>query len=510
MSEKKHIDRLFQEKFKDFEETPNDVVWERIEARLAEKKKRRVIPIWWRYAGVAALLLLLITIGNTFLGDDIDITPNNQVVDTNSDKPLNSNNENGASSTKENFNDPVENTDQISVTQPSKDNGNSNSSPSTVEKEKEATRLNAVNEASVANVPTKNEIRTKTLLNTNVPSDEKPNVNSETNPTKDFSKSNVAVAKASEENKKTFKKDVPELVDKTTVNELINTAKNNKEAIADAKNNETKTNDGDEKKSMTIEEALEKDKDITEKENDHLNRWSVAPNAAPVFFNTMGKGSSIDPQFNNNSKTSDVNMSYGINASYALNKRLTVRSGINKVNLGYTTNDVLVFQSLGISSNIKVLKNIKPDINNGSNDISVLSAQNFADRNSESFIVGNSINTSINQSLSYIEIPLEIQYTLSDKKLGVNVIGGFSSLFLNDNELFSDFDGAKTRLGEASNVNDISYSANFGLGLNYKVSKKLRLNLEPIFKYQINTFNNTSGNFKPYFIGVYTGFGFKF
>jgi hypothetical protein len=26
----------------------------------------------------------------------------------------------------------------------------------------------------------------------------------------------------------------------------------------------------------------------------------------------------------------------------------------------------------------------------------------------------------------------------------------------------------------------------------------------------MNTFNNTSGDFKPYFIGVYTGFAIKF
>ena len=46
MSDKKHIDRLFQEGFKDFEATPSDAVWKNLEAKLNEKKKkRRVIPI---------------------------------------------------------------------------------------------------------------------------------------------------------------------------------------------------------------------------------------------------------------------------------------------------------------------------------------------------------------------------------------------------------------------------------------------------------------------------------
>jgi hypothetical protein len=94
--------------------------------------------------------------------------------------------------------------------------------------------------------------------------------------------------------------------------------------------------------------------------------------------------------------------------------------------------------------------------------------------------------------------------------MGLNVIGGFSSFFLNSNELFSETNDSRTLIGEAVNVNRVSYSANFGLGLHYKMTKKINFNFEPMFKYQINTFNNTSGDFKPFFIGVYTGVGFKF
>jgi hypothetical protein len=150
----------------------------------------------------------------------------------------------------------------------------------------------------------------------------------------------------------------------------------------------------------------------------------------------MGKGSSIDPQFNNNSKSSETNMSYGVTASYAISNKISVRSGINRVNLGYNTNDVIAFQSLSGRSSISVLQNVKPELNNNTNEVSVLSTQNFADKSSQSFATTTGVNTSINQSLSFIEIPLEIKYLLSDKKLGINVIGGFSSFFLNGNELY--------------------------------------------------------------------------
>jgi len=54
--EYKDIDRLFQEKLKDKEVTPNPKVWNAIEKKL-QKKKRRVLPIWW-FSGAASLFLL--------------------------------------------------------------------------------------------------------------------------------------------------------------------------------------------------------------------------------------------------------------------------------------------------------------------------------------------------------------------------------------------------------------------------------------------------------------------
>lgn len=64
---KDNLDKLFQEKFKDFGELPDDKVWQRLEASLDEKKKnRKVIPIWWKLGGIAAALALLFFVINPF------------------------------------------------------------------------------------------------------------------------------------------------------------------------------------------------------------------------------------------------------------------------------------------------------------------------------------------------------------------------------------------------------------------------------------------------------------
>ncbi|NNC49617.1 MAG: outer membrane beta-barrel protein [Flaviramulus sp.] len=509
MSDKKHIDRLFQEGLKDFEATPNKAVWNNIEAKLIQKKKkRRIVPIWWRYAGVAALLLLLLTIGGVYFNSPDD-SQTIQVVDTKNDGTEKSNLEIIKPI------EDVENSSEINTVIANDVSSEENNNKSKKDTNKAVLKiLKLSNETSIAGSSTS---KNKNESNVNLPLNKASNAKNKLINTNTYN----AVAKLSEKEANTnvsFRnktnntnviasstdktgdssiKNDENLINKEDDESLFkNSSQENNTSIASTKKDEPKNN------ALTIEEAIDKTNNIIEEENQ--NRWSIAPNAAPVYFNSLGEGSSIDPQFNRNSKSGELNMSYGLSAKYTLNNKISIRSGINRVNLGYNTNDVIVFQSVGVSSSS--LQNVN---NSGDDDVSIISAESINSAKSlESF---TTTNTTINQTLGYIEIPLEIQYILSDKKLGINVIGGFSSFFLSNNEIISEAEnGNRSFLGEANNINKISYSANFGLGLNYQVSKKIDLNLEPMFKYQINTFKNTSGSFTPFFIGVYTGFAFKF
>jgi len=88
MNEKKNIDRLFQEKFKDFEVAPPEFVWQNIETELQEKKKkRRILPLWFRLSGVAAILVIGMFIGWTFLNDGDNVNSNPVVLDTQETSP---------------------------------------------------------------------------------------------------------------------------------------------------------------------------------------------------------------------------------------------------------------------------------------------------------------------------------------------------------------------------------------------------------------------------------------
>lgn len=515
-NDKKHIDRLFQEGLKNFEATPSHSVWENVsEQLLTNEKQRKVIPLWMKLSAVAAGLLLLFTLGNNiFFQDNNDIPEvNKTIVDTQSKSQENTNNVNDTI-------DPKNNIDAENLAQEDSNESETKDSSNSLQKNSRNTVINK-NETVVA----KNDKNTK---NNKFDSLTKKEITDES--TKDATTN--AVASNSEKTnmvdsqKNSIKEDISKTTDiKSTVakveNQIIDKLKekeNDNEAVkslatdAIAQNNKT-DEEADEVGKISIEDVIAENNKVEDTEDElteeeFSKRWSIAPNVAPVYFNSLGTGSSMDDEFVNNTKSGEVNMSYGVSASYAINDKINVRVGVNNVKLGYNTHDVFDASSMEMNP-IKpiAIKNIEIDKTPVELAYVTVAGMSFAQVPEP---LSNEYNASINQELGFLEIPLEVQYKITNTKLGVNAIGGFSALFLNTNQIYSTLDGSSTLIGKATNINNLSYSANLGLGFNYKISNNININLEPMFKYQLNTFKNTSGNFKPYFIGVYSGLSFKF
>ena len=263
---------------------------------------------------------------------------------------------------------------------------------------------------------------------------------------------------------------------------------------------------------QTIEEAiaeqeLKKEDDLETATTEGVyKKWKIAPNVAPVYYNSLTAGSPISEDFKNNKKKGQFTTSYGIGVGYALNKRLSVRTGINRLEVGYDTEDVAVYSSPE-STGDNHYKNIT--FSSQGSGMSIASSGTYSTSQIPAAF-SSLFDSSINQRFGYLEVPLEVSYKLSDKKLRVDVIAGLSAFFLNKNEIYSENKVKTIYLGEANNLNKMSYSTNLGLGLEYKISKSINFNFDPMFKYQLNAFSNDSGNFKPYILGVYSGLSYRF
>lgn len=438
MKEKKNIDRLYQEKFRDFEATPREAVWKSISAKLQEKEKPKVLPVplWSRIAGVAAIISIIMLIGDWIL------QPQQNSVVTGEEQIL--------------------------------------------EKDRE---IITSTEAAIAHTG-----------------------NSEKNESSKSHFSNATEASLAVANEK------KEFVEKTSSIKpygarkiILSILKPEKAVTSEENSEEEEAVKNDIFKGKSILEALKEEVSEEKKEiASFAGRLEVKTHAAPIYYGNFSKGNFLDSQFDNNSSEGEVTYSYGINVAYAISDKLKIRSGVNKVSMSYNTSGIeyhSVVNPFAVSS-INYTKHDNLDNNTLTESPARGKGEPVAALNKSSF--GNLSKGMLNQRLGYLEVPVELEYKLINKKFELNVIGGASTMFLDENMISVNSGPLSTDLGQANNLNNISFSTNIGLGVDYNLNRKFKLNVEPMFKYQLNTFSSPSSQSQPYYLGVYSGFSYKF
>ena len=552
MKDNKNIERLFQEKFKDFEALPPQDSWDIIASRLNEKKKKkRIVPIWFQFSGIAASLFIIGALIWNFSGENnsTEIQNSNNTIVNTEDAKGNSNNSNITSpnneaivsdskSNEESLDKKSNNSihqyneksmDEKLVNSKLKNNSsrrnglvsngklenniNANSNQKGFKKGKNNFKKQSSSEINSENVfvanAEKNKAKRKSKSKSNKNNSAFENLFDDNNVVNNSREDKTSI------NKETIDAFFENKTSNTTTitnNDSITKQTNNSDVVV---SNEIITQDSTlvaevSKETNPLEELLkekEAGKNEDEKE-EKRSKWAISTNASPVYFNSLAQGSSIDQQFDSNSKNYATTLSLGIAGSYAINNKLSIKTGVNNINISYNTNDVLFDARMNnVENNIPTISR-NPEASNmvfssKANVVETLSGD------VENVIIENNVGA-LQQNISYIEVPLELSYKLLDKKFGIEVIGGMSTLFLNQNNISLVANGIEMEVGRANNLNSIHFSSNVGLGFKYSFWKSFNANFQPMFKYQINTFSENSGNFKPYFIGLYTGISFSF
>ncbi len=481
MKEKKNIDRLFQEKFKNFEAHPSDRVWAGI-TQNQKKDNRTIIPLWWKVGGIAAGLVLLFGLGTLLLpSNSTEVTPlvNQDTITTQSH--TNQSVVKNSIDTRE-----QQTSDQTTITSKEQVIAATNSS-----QRNSQTKSNLTTSSNASGLNSGKTSRSNSKINTSPLSNESNgliaynDVNNTT--TSSTEKKATTTNQVTKDQKTTIgKEDNPTTI---AANETVATKE--KDLVEEAKQ---------------IELNKEENTVALEEENTNSSRWDVGAVAAPVYYGDFG-GSGLDKQFADNDKSGDVNLSYGVQVSYAISPKLKIRTGVNNVDLSYNTNEI----SFSTNSLGRTLRGVNYSDNAKTIAIADNStAQNNFNTDGAIPNIGVTANGSLQQQLSYLEVPLEAIYVITDKRVGVSLVGGVSTLFLSDNEVILKSNELSTNLGTASGVNDVSFTTNIGVGLDYKMTDKVIFNIEPSLKYQLNSFDNTVVDFQPYYIGVYTGVSYKF
>lgn len=535
---KRKLDELFQDTFSGHTEVPDERVWDSIAASLDKKKTKRILPLWWSLGGIAAAIALGLIIFNPFTDTDTapiitnvektdsDLKTNEQ--ESAKDLKLNNTNENDTKIADKDNAAPVLGGDDAQMVATE-----SNKNPSSKEELKQETKgQNSVDKIklkqnnAVAQNP--NKIRKKAdELDKEADTDQN-----------NLQPSGTAIAQSKkttqniqnidpletelEQTKKTSvvanneNKSPEENGESTSEYNNIQETIRNKDGRTEVAETQTKNQDStpsNTSNKKSIFDEINKLEDEIEVADNPSKKWSAGPSVAPVYFNAIGEGSSVHSIFVPNSKSGNVNMSYGLSVGYEINPKLKIRSGLHRVDFGYDTNEIS-FSSSPVATTNGQIDNIDYRLTARNLVVSSKpggSALAEAPTNSLDVNAQNpERNGFMTQQLGYLEIPVELNYALINKKFGLNLIGGVSSLFLMDNSVALTSGDLTTEMGEANNLNSLNFSANFGLGVNYKFSQNIQLNLEPVFKYQLNTFSETAGSFNPYAVGVYSGLIFRF
>jgi hypothetical protein len=282
--------------------------------------------------------------------------------------------------------------------------------------------------------------------------------------------------------------------------------------------------------TLTVDDVNKEYQDYlaeTSTEDNSLNsagRWSITALATPTYY---GKISTSNDNLSKEIMASEqpvVSYTGGVALAYKISKRLSIQSGLFYSSIGQELDGINSFSGFQKYDNTKGDHNFEILTTNGTiytNNADVfLSATNNSDRIITSYTKDvfdpqkaslEYVNSSMKQSFSYLELPVFLRYKLVDKTFGFNLIGGLSYNLLVDNSVYTVIDGDKYMIGSTEGMNMFTVSSSVGMGVEYKFSGKLSLNLEPTFRYYLNTFNNVIGSqFHPYSFGIFSGISYKF
>jgi len=253
-------------------------------------------------------------------------------------------------------------------------------------------------------------------------------------------------------------------------------------------------------------------------------RWSISTLASPTYYGKITSGSDQLTKQLTESEKSVVTYSGGVAVAYKLNKRLSIQSGLFYSSLGQEVDGIASYAGFRSFDRTKGDHNFELLTSNGKVTTSNPDVFLSADVNSARLITSYSrdvfdpqkasldyLNNTMKQSFSYLEMPVFLRYKVIDRSIDVNLIGGMSYNLLVNNSVYTVIGGSKYMIGTTEGLNMFAISSSVGMGMEYNFTGRLAFNLEPTFRYYINSFSNSSNStFHPYSFGIYSGITYKF
>lgn len=532
---KQKIEDIFSS-MEDFSSVPPPELWGQIEEKLDKPKKKKRVILWWSAAACLLLGLLLPSI-LYFNSSPQHNNLNNGGFNNNSvvlENNTNSKNQNKNNSAKENNEKTLDSTTNVLSTkdplhnQQTKQNQESAvaNSDSKNKSNKNKNSNSKYEEQINRNTPNQN-IGSQSLIASEEKSGTKASAKSSLGnniktANKGISEERIAFGKPSKFNSTAQKQLSNSIFEEKFVSKNNkNFAFNNESAVASTNifkqnqnlNNSKNQNNTAEKMTNTIikdnskfgsaltkqdsvqlaelqnlekgilplDEKKDK-KDKKDKKLDLKEKWAVA-----VFAGLANSENTKNDKTLGNVNDSKQSNSYGVKTKYNISNKWAVSSGLKFNELG---------QSVANVSYVSAKNNALfiPGANAADNNAPAANSDYILISNTtkEALKGDNNIQSGkLDQSLRYIEMPLEVSYSVFNRnKASINLnTGGFVGKLISNNVAL---DGHS--IGQNTAANDYVYGSTLSSTVQYRVYKKTNVFVEPAVNYYINPLNSQSFN----------------
>jgi hypothetical protein len=260
-----------------------------------------------------------------------------------------------------------------------------------------------------------------------------------------------------------------------------------------------------------------------EQVKEKTGRWSVTALVSPTYYLRPGLDNSAISQQINSSEQSRISYSGGLSFAYRISRKLSIQSGLYYSSIGNEIDGISSFSGFRGYDYTKGDHNFEVLTSNGlvyTNNSDVFLTDRTGDRVRTIYTVDvfdpskanlSYVDNTLYQNFSYLEMPIFLRYKLVDRAIDFNVIGGLSYNLLVSNTVNAHVSGNSYAVGKTAGLNPFMVTSSLGMGMEYNLSDKISLNLEPTFRYYLNPFSMIQGpRTHPYSFGIFSGISYKF
>lgn len=286
-------------------------------------------------------------------------------------------------------------------------------------------------------------------------------------------------------------------------------------SLVDFRRPETVANESNSFSNPAFEPVIEE----AVKKND---KWTLTAMASPMYYLRPGSpGGEVAGSFP--LEQSRLSYSGGVGFSYKISRKLSIQSGLYYSSVGNEVDNIQSFSGFRqfdytkgdhnfmVHTSAGLIQTDNPDVflaDNMSERVVTMYTRDVFDPTKASLPM---IDNSLFQNFGYLEMPVVLRYKILDRDIDFNLVGGMSYNLLVNNSVHAMIGGSKYDIGKTAGLNSFLVSSSLGMGMEYTISDKISLNLEPTFRYYLNPFSSISGiSGNPYSFGIFSGLSYRF